>query len=480
MSTDDLADPDDLVGRFVDLSPDAIAILDLHGTVERCNDAFVELFGAIERRDLVGRALLDLVADVDRDRAADRLAEVLFDRQPVLRTDLQLRRTDGARFPAWVSVGHLGEPQRRLQVVVRDLSERVRAETERARLGEQLAQAHRFETVGQLAGGLAHDLNNLLTVLVTSLGLADESLRDLAAGGDRATGIAALTEDLQHLRIASDRVDTLTRKLLQFASRSGGAVVTVVVADLVADVADLLGRSLGGAGLETSVADDTPDVRVDSAGLEQAITNLVLNARDAAPGGRITLEASRGRGPGGGPAAIIVVADEGTGMPPHVVARAFEPLFTTKPRDHGTGLGLPSVRAFVEQSGGTVHIDTAVGEGTRVTITLPELVDVELPVGPASAPSVLVVDPSDRSGPIVAAMLVQAGYRVEVVASAADARRHLDQQPPAVLLIDLVLPDGGALDVVARADASPEPPAVVLLSSTPDARPSVAGHPVLV
>jgi signal transduction histidine kinase len=181
-----------------------------------------------------------------RERVAAELARVLFARRRVGTIGLLLERPDGVRLPVEINAGHLRGPRRSLQLVVRDQTERVRAEAERARLTEQLAEAHRFETVGQLAGGLAHDLNNLLAVLVSNLSLAEETLRDLAGGADLEVGLQTMASDLGHLRTASDRVDTLTRKLLQFASRdASGQGERVDLRVLVSSLRDLLEHSLG-------------------------------------------------------------------------------------------------------------------------------------------------------------------------------------------------------------------------------------------
>jgi PAS domain S-box-containing protein len=468
--------------RFLDRSPAAVAVLDLHGAIERCNPAFVELVGADAADALTGRHLLDLVDELDHDRARDELARVLFGRDERVRTELLLRGAGDDRFPASLSVGQLGGVRRRLQVVARDLSERIRGETERARLSEQLARAHRLETVGQLAGGLAHDLNNLLTVLVTNLGMADEQLAALAAGDDDLTqGLAAVAEDLGHVRAASDRVDELTRQLLQFAARRDGSPSRVGVADVLAGLRELLVRGVGSeVELITDAAADVPDVLVDPAQYEQAITNLVLNARDAMPGGgRITVTARREAGPTGTD-AVVEVADEGSGMSDDVLARAFEPLFSTKSPDRGTGLGLASVLAFAESVDGAVHIDTAVGVGTRVALRVPAAAEHDAAAPDDSAPLALVVDPAELTRQVVAAMLTSAGYRTHVVATAEEARQVLADEQVAVVLCELALPDGAGTDVAAAAAGVDPTPAVVLLATTPEVRDHAASRTALV
>jgi PAS domain S-box-containing protein len=474
--------------RFVELAPDAMVVLDLEGAIERCNPAFLELLGVEGGAAFHGRAFLDLVVPEHRDRVTAELARVLFARRRVGTIGLLLERPDGVRLPVEVSAGHLRGPRRSLQLVVRDQTERVRAETERARLTEQLAEAHRFETVGQLAGGLAHDLNNLLAVLVSNLSLAEETLRDLEAGADLETGLQAMASDLVHLRTASDRVDTLTRKLLQFASRDAGrAGERVDPRALVTSLRDLLAHSLGPeVRLVVDLGDEVPEVDLDPGELEQAVTNLVLNARDAMPeGGRVTLTVRGGQALGEegdppAPTVVLEVADEGEGMTEDVVARAFEPLFTTKSADRGTGLGLASVRGFVDRIGASVHLETAVGAGTRVTLVLPAAVDAaDEPLG-ESAPLVLLADPAERSRRVIAAMLEQAGYRVAEVATTRRLVDRLEDADVAVLVCDLALPGGSTTSVLATVRQLRPALPTLLLSSNPEPRARVAGAPVLV
>lgn len=474
--------------RFVELAPDAMVVLDLEGDIERCNPAFAELLDAASPTQLRGRTFLDLVAPEHRDRTAAELARVLFARRRVGVSELSLERFDGGRLPVEISAGHLRGPRRSLQLVVRDQTERVRAEAERTRLTEQLAEAHRFETVGQLAGGLAHDLNNLLTVFVSNLSLAEETLADLHGGGDPAAGLRSLAADLGHLRTASDRVDALTRKLLQFAAGDEGAPRPVDLGEVAASLEELLGRTLGAEiDLVVTVDPATPIVELDPGELEQAITNLLLNGRDAMPaGGRLELRLGAGElagGPGDPPrpTAVVEVEDAGEGMTDAVLARAFEPLFTTKGSERGSGLGLSSVRSFVQRVGGSVQVDTARGRGTRVTLVLPATgAPATAAVAGPEAAVVLLVDPAERSRRVIASMLERAGYRVEEVGDAMAARRRLAEGGVTLLACELVLPDGGGLPLVREAREVHGVPAAVLLSSNPEARDAIEAIPVLV
>jgi two-component system, cell cycle sensor histidine kinase and response regulator CckA len=478
--------------RFVELAPDPMVVLDLEGAVELCNSAFVELLAAPTVEALRGRAFLDLVVSDHRDRGAAELAEVLVGRRRTNTIDLTLRRSDGGSLPTAISAGHLHGPRHSLQLVVRDLTERVRAEGERARLTEQLAEAHRFETVGQLAGGLAHDLNNLLAILVSNLQFADETLADLRSGGDVAAGVSSMAEDLAQLRAVADRVDVLTRKLLQFASRSDAPAGPAHVGPVVTGLRELLERTLGAdVALRVEVAEGVPAVRLDPGELEQAVTNLVLNGRDAMPdGGELVVRVRpdvRGGGEDGAVRAVAVVevVDEGVGMTDAVLARAFEPLYTTKPADRGTGLGLSSVQAFVRRIGGTVQVASEPGAGTRVMLTLPAAgvgttATPDADASETAAPLVLLADPADRSRRVIAAMFEQAGYRVVEVADAAAAQGWLETGQVAAFACELALAGGTGSAVVAAARAAHPDLPVMLLTSNPDVRDEIDGVPVVV
>ncbi|MTV27354.1 PAS domain S-box protein [Nitriliruptoraceae bacterium ZYF776] len=470
--------------RFVELSPDAVTVLDLDGSVELANPAMAALLGLPDVRPLLGRPFLELVVAEDRSRGAAELARVLFARRRTASLDVHLLTADGRSLPVSIAAGHLRGSKRSLQLVVRDVTERQRAEEERARLGEQLARAQRLESTGQLAGGLAHDLNNLLAILVGNLGLAGESLSALRAGEDPQAALQALEEDLGQLRVAATRVDTLTRKLLQFARLEDETPRWTLVVEVVDAVAGLLDNALGpGVRLELDLAPDVPAVHVDPDALEQALVNLVLNARDAMPDGG-TVRLSARRGPAVGEAetsAVLTVEDDGVGMDERTQARAFEPLFTTKPKDQGTGLGLASVLGVVERAGGTIQLDSQPGRGTSITLTLPSVVDVEVAEQPTAGPEVLLVDPSDRQRPLIAKMLTGGGYRVREVATAAEALEVLrGAGPVSVLVSEVALGDrlGGQLVDDAR-DARPGLPAVLLSSGAGEATVGPSDVPVL-
>ncbi|HEX2941546.1 MAG TPA: ATP-binding protein, partial [Rhodopila sp.] len=272
---------------------------------------------------------------------------------------------------------------------------------------ERLHQAQKMEAIGQLTGGLAHDLNNLLTVI----GGGAESLQRLLAV---APGLdeKRIGRALRMITHGSERAAALTHRLLAFSRRQTLDPKPTNVNQLIAGMEDMIRRTMGPA-IETQVIGAAAlwTTLVDPHQLENALLNLCINARDAMPdGGRLTIETANilvddGTAREGGitPGRYIVVnvSDTGTGMPPDVVARAFDPFFTTKPLGQGTGLGLSMIYGFAQQSGGKVDIHSQLGQGTLVQIHLPQYagaMEEERQQEPALAPrakaakTVLVVD----------------------------------------------------------------------------------------
>ncbi|WP_114376928.1 PAS domain-containing protein [Elioraea thermophila] len=240
--------------------------------------------------------------------------------------------------------------------------------TERIEQQQRLERSQRLSALGELTGGIAHDVNNLLSVIGLNLELVREQLRE---GEAQELATAALA--------AVEKGAKLTRGLLAFAQRQPLRPTAVPLAPLLGGLETLLRRALGGrVELRISLAPATPPALADAAQLESALVNLVLNARDAMPNGgtvsisaAVATEAELAALGVAAPAVRIAVADDGVGMTAEVLARAFEPFFTTKGSGKGTGLGLAMVYGFARQSGGEVRIDSAPGKGTTVTLWLP-------------------------------------------------------------------------------------------------------------
>jgi PAS domain S-box-containing protein len=417
---------EELSGGLLRAAPDAIVVLDA-GRIALVNDRAEELFG-YPRDMLIGWPGESLLPESGLD---DYFRQV----RPSDATDgrlgtaaLTIRRRDGSEFPAEVSLSAVPTPQGRFVVaVVRDVTEalRLRAEAERQRLEAQLHRTRRLESLGQLAGGVAHDFNNMLGVIINYAGFVIEEAA--TPGAD----LAAIAGDAQQIVRAGQRGTELTHQLLAFARREVVRPQVLDLNEVIADVEQMLRRSLGEhVTLTTRPAGDLPAVTADPGQIEQVLVNLVLNARDAMPsGGRLVIdtgtyrvdeeEATYRADLEPGEYVRLRVGDSGSGMPPDVAERAFEPFFTTKGSGEGTGLGLATVYGIVAQAGGSVSITSEQGVGTTVTVLLPasrEAPGATRTPEPAATggqgETLLVVEDEDALRDVACRILSGAGYRV--------------------------------------------------------------------
>src|SRR5260221_6126368 len=232
-----------------------------------------------------------------------------------------------------------------------------------AALKEQYRQSQKMEAVGRLAGGIAHDFNNIMTVV---LGHSEILAVELKDHPEMCTSVV----EIQH---AAERAAGLTRQLLAFGRRQKLEPASVDLNVVARDMVTLLARVLGG-DIEVPADTGTEPVTVatDRAQLEQAVLNLAVNARDAMPdGGRLVMSVTKGQAADGRLAGVLRVADTGTGIAPEVRPHIFDPFFTTKDVGQGSGLGLAMVYGFVQQSGGTIELDSTIGVGTTFELTFP-------------------------------------------------------------------------------------------------------------
>jgi len=318
-----------------------------------------------------------------------------------------------------------------------------------------MRQSQKMDAIGRLTGGVAHDFNNLLMIIIGNLEIAQRQLDSWTEGAqgklDRVVGRAMQ---------GAKRAATLTQRLLAFSRQQPLQPRLLDLNKLVADLSDFLARSLGETvSLEVVGAGGLWNVEADQAQLEAAILNLVVNARDAMPGGgKLTIETSnaflddeycrRHNDVQQGQYALISVTDSGEGMPPDVIEKAFEPFFTTKPPGQGTGLGLSQVYGFVKQSGGHLKIYSELGEGTTVKLYLPrikgestteEKVDPAV-IGRGGGEQILVVEDDKDVRAYVVETLRDLNYEVREAGDAQQALRLLDGEPIDLLLTDVVLP----------------------------------------
>jgi len=339
---------------------------------------------------------------------------------------------------------------------------RVADVTARRRIEAQMEEGARLQAVGRLAGGVAHDFNNLLAAIA---GAAEAAL---ARGPDPATA-----EDLRQILDSAGRGARLVKQLLAFASRQAVAPRVIALGEAVAQMAPLLRRLLGGRHLLDLAAEGPePRVRVDPAQLDQALLNLVVNARDAMPaGGRIRIAVETVRletehaAPGGvvppGTWAVVTVADSGGGIPRELLGRIFEPFFTTRREAGGTGLGLSTVLGIMRQAGGHVTVASEPGRGSAFRLWFPAVAAAaeEAPAPPAPArPAsgaprrVLLVEDEAPLRRLILRALTAAGHEV---AEAEDAEAAIGVVQagfvPEVLVSDVTMP--GEMDGLALAEA---------------------------
>ena len=335
--------------------------------------------------------------------------------------------------------------------VALDVTERLRTETTLRETEEQLRQSQKLEAIGRLAGGIAHDFNNLLTVISTFTQLV---LADLSKSDPRS-------DDLQQVQNAAMRASELTRQLLAFGRKQAMQPVVLAINTVVRDVERMLHRVIGeDVTLTTSLAAQDPRIRADRGQIEQALMNLVVNARDAMPHGgslhiatSLETTAGRKREPGedvpAGHYVRLDVTDTGTGMDETVKAHLFEPFFTTKPPGSGTGLGLPMVYGIVRQSGGFVTVRSSPGAGATLSLFFPQVRDPVQPERPPRAPvehrgavTVLVVEDEHGVRGVAKRILQAQGYRVLEARSGNEAipLAMAHTGPIDLLLSDLVMP----------------------------------------
>ena len=326
----------------------------------------------------------------------------------------------------------------------------------RAVIEDQLRQSQKMEAMGQLTGGLAHDFNNMLAVVIGNLNLLS---RRLARGDTDVSRYVAQAMD------GAERATTLTHRLLAFARKQALEPEPLEINRLVSSLSEMLNRTLGEAiRIETVLAGGLWTINVDPSQLESAILNLAVNARDAMPdGGKLTIEtvnahlddmyAAKHVGVPAGQYVMLAITDTGTGMPEDVAAKAFDPFFTTKEAGKGTGLGLSQVHGFVYQSGGHVKIYSELGSGTTIKLYLPRHYGAPARAGqdasgtgdlPLGSPHhvILVVEDDDRVRQMTVDALRDLGYTVIHANGAAAALSLLDGHPEVELLFtDIVMPD---------------------------------------
>jgi two-component system cell cycle sensor histidine kinase/response regulator CckA len=366
--------------------------------------------------------------------------------------------------------GELRSSRARERTEVEDAEDRIRVEldveraeaySDRVRLESQLQQGQRLEILGQLAGGVAHDFNNLLAVILNYAVFVTETL---AAGPD--ADVAAAANDVAQIQRAAERAAALTHQLLAFARRE---IVRPRVLDLnavVADVEELLRRTIGeDVLLSTELVPDLRTVLMDPGQVEQILMNVAVNARDAmTEGGRLHIETGNldvdvNMDGSSRPYVRLRISDTGRGMSAETLDRVFEPFYTTKAEGMGTGLGLATVYGIVAQAGGSITVRSRLGAGTTLTVLLPATEEVAVPVEevsttdyPGQGETVLVVEDEDALRAVTERILAGHGYQVLAAADGVEAVALASRHDGEIglLITDVVMPNMAGTAVAER------------------------------
>jgi len=348
--------------------------------------------------------------------------------------------------------------------------------TERKELESQLTHARKMDAIGQLTGGIAHDFNNLLAAVLGGLGMIERRV-ELSEEQRRILGMT---------RHAAEQGAELVKHLLAFARRQKLEPAAVEIARLATSVTDLLAHTLGGmVELKWELEEQLAPVYADSAQLELALMNLIINARDAMPdGGVVTITAANREVPEGrggkdlapGQYVVLTVGDTGCGIAPELLEQVLEPFFTTKSLGKGTGLGLSMVYGFAKQSGGAVRVQSAVGVGTSVEIWLPRApaagvpadeagLSIANPIAASATFRILLVDDHAGVRATTAALLEDLGHQVAHATDGAQALELFHEDPGGfdLLISDYAMPRISGAELVRQLRAErPGMPALII------------------
>jgi PAS domain S-box-containing protein len=443
---------------FVDGVTDyAIFMLDTKGVITNWNSGAERIKG-YQAQEIIGQHFSVFYTSTDRQDGLPQRALMIAARDRRFEADGWRVRKDGSRFWANVVMDAVYDDSGALigfAKVTRDL-------TVRRAVDEQLRQSQKMEAVGQLTNGVAHDFNNLLATIIPNLELAQFHIKEQRVG-----------KYLEEAIRAAERGAQLTNQLLAFSRPQELTTQPVDINYLISEACEMLPRTIGPTiALETVLDADSWWAMTEPGQLELAILNLAINARDAmSSGGKLTISTqnvahgNRTQLPDldAGDYVIISVADTGTGMSEEVSRRAFEPFFTTKGMGKGTGLGLSMVYGFARQTGGTITIDSELGQGTTFRIYLPRAPhQPEVAEGAgdqsrckAGPPSrILVVDDNSAVRNITAVMIRTLGHDVIEAAGGQDALDLLERDRKFdLLIVDLAMPNMHGDEFAARARA---------------------------
>ncbi|WP_426112778.1 response regulator [Pseudomonas sp. DSP3-2-2] len=452
---------------FVNISA-PIAVMDADLKVHECNHAFAQLI----QKSISQHTMLDSLAadqeEIIQQLRAGLLAGERWRGTLLMSVKGEVRETEWQISPyrtpelSLVFVEDVTEHRQREQSHLRQLdtvnTQLAHEVAERARTEAQLLQAQKMDAIGKLTGGIAHDFNNLLTGIITGIELikkrTDENRPERVARYADAALASAMS------------AAALTHRLLAFARQQPLDARPIDVNEHIRSLEDLLSRTIGKRiTLTLDLTSKSAVALVDSSQLESAILNLVINARDALPGGgnvRVTTFAAHSKGDprvADGAYIALSVKDDGIGIDHSVIDKVFDPFFTTKPIGEGTGLGLSTIYGFARQSGGDVLIRSVAGHGTEVTLMIPAAADVlpaqaepGMPVQPGAGEHILIVEDTASVRMFVNELLVDNGYRCTQAADVATALDILENDSSVDLLLsDVGLPHMNGRELADRA-----------------------------
>jgi PAS domain S-box-containing protein len=436
------------MAAIVESSQDAIIGKDLNGIVTSWNLGAEKIFG-YEAGEIVGKSIHCLLPG-DRQQEEDGILERIRSGQTVSQLETMRVRKDGKQIQVSLMICPIRDRNNKIvgaSKIARDI-------TETRHLERQLRQSQKMEAIGQLTGGIAHDFNNLLAIVIGNLTLMERLIADNEDAMKR----------LRPAQKAAARGADLTKRLLALASKEELNPIVLHVEDAIRETVELVGRALGPEiKIFTRFDKEIPPVFADASGLENALLNLAVNARDAMPhGGTLTFEGELAKVekdfPGVQSGELqrchyvrIAVSDTGHGMSKETMERALEPFFTTKERNKGTGLGLAMVYGFARQSGGTIRLYSEVDFGTTVSIYLPLAGDIkpesieipQLALTTLAGGTVLVVDDETDLLEIARAYLTEMGYSALTASNAATALTTIAQYKEIDLMVtDIIMPGG--------------------------------------
>jgi PAS domain S-box-containing protein len=454
---------DERFRAMFEAAPAGTMIAALDGTPLEVNRAFEEMLG-YTREELLALPPAGHVHPDDAEEGRRLFAALAAGERDLYRRPARYVKTSGEIVFTEVAVALVRDADARPSFVI----SMVEDVTQRAELEERLRQSQKLEAIGRLAGGVAHDFNNMLTAIGGYTALAIERLGEGSP----------VQDDLDEVRKATERATVLTRQLLAFSRKQVLQPELLNLNGIVVELESMLRPLLGEDVVVTTEFDPAlGPIEADPSQLQQVVLNLVVNARDAMPGGgRITI-ATANADIGDDDAAIepgryvsLTVRDTGEGIDEQTIGRIFEPFFTTKESGKGTGLGLATVYGIVKQSGGYVVVDSELGHGTAFSIFLPR-VDEARAARPAHEPlavqehspepeateTVLLVEDEDVVRRLVRQVLEQSGYAVLEARDGAQALELGRGRPVDLLLTDMVMPKLGGVEIAAALrEARPE------------------------